>query len=49
MQLVLVEAPDQRWLFSDAEPAAVFFYQTELPCPTFSTDRRDAFASYAAA
>ena len=35
MQLVLVEATDERWLFSDAEPAAVFFYQTELPCPTF--------------
>ena len=35
MQLVLVEATDERWFFSDAERPAVFFYQTELLGPTF--------------
>ena len=30
---MLVQATDERWLFSDAERAAVFFYQTELLCP----------------
>ena len=46
MQLVLVEATDERRLFSDAERPLVFFHQPKLLWPHFSTTRRGALSSF---